>query len=327
MGSLLLLGWRGLPVPKLPIEITGHPNSWLLESLWNRPHNKTANAMLNAVVCGKPNKGKSWLSLSFGWALDRGFDGASRFSIDRVCFSAAEFSHCLAEPHPIGTCIVFDDAGLNLFSRESQTRIVVKITKQLQQVRYKNLIILLNLPKYEWLDKLARGIADVYIEPTSINKSTRVTKFKFQEIVFVPRGKQEPWFYYPVAYENRPVHGFANYNLSTSFKIRHFCMPAPPRELSDAYEEKKKRLLDQWNKQTAKEIAFEEAPAKQSRRSRFEEVLEIVKESPEKYRGFVGRDKRFLVEKVLAVGCGIDIAKAVVSEMKRYYVDVREGVM
>lgn len=314
-------------MPSLPIEITGHPCSWLLSSLWNRPHNKTANAMLNAVVCGKPNKGKSWLSISLAWALDRGYDGASRFSIDRVCFSAAEFSHCLAEPHPVGTCIVFDDAGLNLFSRESQTRIVVKIAKQLQQVRYKNLIILLNLPKYEWLDKLARGIADVYIEPTSIDKKTRVTKFKFQEIVFVPKGKQEPWFYYPVAYENRPVHGFASYNLSTSFKIRHFCMPAPPEELAVSYEEKKRRLLDQWNKQTAKEIAFEEAPAQQSSRSKFNSILEAVKAEPEKYSVVVGGERKFAAEKILSLGCGVSMAQAIARMMRLTLVGSREGVV
>jgi hypothetical protein len=271
--------------------------------------------MFIGVVCAKPNMGKSWLSISFCEALDRTVKDVPRFTIDRVCFSAAAFSRMLAQDLPVGTCIVFDDAGLNLFSRESMTKEIILIAKQLQQIRYKNYIIFLNLPRFKFLDKIARDMADAYIEPTGIDDKKKMTKFKFHEIVFNPKGGDEPIFKRPVVIKEQRFVGVKGekYSVKVPVTTSTMWMPAPPVVLAAGYEIKKREYLNDWNEKTAGKLEAIEAPVSKHVK-RFEEVCDLVRKN---YSSFLGRSGAGLSWALIAnaCGCGQTLAQRVIAQI------------
>jgi len=87
--------------------------SHLLALLKHRMNKKRSNCIL---VHGKKGKGKSYLSLRLCELLDKDF------SIDKVCFSAEDFTKLINTKLKPGSCVVYDEVGVGTNSRDSQTR-------------------------------------------------------------------------------------------------------------------------------------------------------------------------------------------------------------
>lgn len=224
--------------------------------------------MWGACIVGPCGSGKSWAGLSIANLLDRAQNGEPRFSIDRVCFSAKEFAEAIAKPWPKGTAIVLDDSGLSLYSRESMSRIVKRLTKTFMSMRYKNLCVILTLPSFKMLDLNVRSLLDAYLEMVDINFDLEKSQAKFHYLqtsakdgkIFHHRPERVEWSRLPDGYPLRQVK-----------VLDSIYIDRPPQHLIESYEEKKKGFLDKWNSATAKEFGSRK-PATEDFKAQYKKV-------------------------------------------------------
>ena len=238
-----------------PKVIKNNKLGWFLSPIWNEIHN--TEGYWSVVLCAKPNSGKSVLSLGLADVLDRGENGLPRFSLDRVYFSAGEFARGLAGKYPKGTVHILDDAGLNLFSREAMTRIVMDVAKILQSVRHKGPIIIVSLPYLKLLDKVARNLAECYIQPNYIDRANRRTRAGVRYLELIPTSGE--------TIHRKPTRLLSSSNNWLGYEIRNvreyheLWFDAPSKELISAYLVKKERCLDELYQKIVAAIVSKEA--------------------------------------------------------------------
>lgn len=98
------------------------------------------------VVDGYESDGKSVFALQIGRYLDK------NLSLDRVCFSAKEFSTAIDHAQK-GSCIIFDEAFKGLSSRSSMSEVNNILVSKMMQMRQLNLFVIIVLPTIFMLDK------------------------------------------------------------------------------------------------------------------------------------------------------------------------------
>lgn len=271
--------------------------NWFFAPIWHNVH--IMNDMWSGVYCAKPRKGKSWLTLSHAWTLDRGSNDEPRFPVncDRVFFSAGSFAKGLAKNYPAGTAFILDDAGLNLFSREAMRRTVIDVAKIFQSIRFKNYIILLSLPSYTMLDKAVRTLMGAYIQPNVIDMKTMRVRAGVRFLRYDPHDG--------VVYRQKPVrilknnNTWLNYEVKQHINVNEVWFDAPPKELREAYEEKKSRCLGEYYDGIARDIISREekkvidtGPEKMRL---FTKAYKAIISSPEDFC-FVNSNGKFVVE-------------------------------
>jgi len=294
-------------VRKLPSSIKNHRLAWLFKSIWHRPH--SFNKMYSAVVCAEPGSGKSWLTLSLAETLDRNRNDVCRFSLERVYFSAAEFSAAMAKKWPKGTVHVFDDAGLNLFSREAMQKSVRDVVKIFQSVRYKNYIIFLSLPAFTMMDKAVRQLTSAYIEPIGIDFDLERCEAKYNTLQTNPHSGD--------IYRHRPEtlhqnsHSFLNYDFFNRSQMLTLWFDRPSEDLAKQYEAKKAVFMDSYYKQVAKDIT---ARADKSKKlTVYETYYTLAKENLDRLWGVDKEGQKISAAAIITrfPKCGIDTAKRI----------------
>ena len=294
-----------------------HRLAWIYKPIWHRVHSH--NKMWSAVTCGEPGAGKSWLDLSMAEALDRSKVDENRFSIDRVYFSAAEFAMGMAQDYPKGTAHIFDDAGLNLFSREAMQQNVKDIAKIFQSIRYKNYIILLSLPAFGMLDKVVRQLVNVYIQPTKIDFELEQTEAKFQWLNINPAIGDKIYRHKPNVSVNE-THEFLNYNLVEEKLFDSIWINRPSVELAEAYEAKKKKFMDLYYKKVAAKIIARAQDGAERKLSLFQVFYKVVKANFDTYKSdifpepLVDARKIMLLHSDCSRSTAIDVARKINSE-------------
>lgn len=239
-----------------PKTIRLHRYSDLLTKWWQTVNSE--GGILTIVVCGARGKGKSWVMLLLAYLLDRTRDDDCRFSVDRVSFKASEFLEWLNSPDEkwrAGSVICLDDAGLHLYNRDSLTNFIKIINKTLQNIRYKHPIVILTLPSFGMLDKHARDMTDIYIEVVERDKKRRENRCKIQEINLVP--------YYGIAMRRNITLMKKKIHPRLGVEIIHreaiqYRIEAPPKEIVDAYEKKKRIYLNAYNRANIAALKREE---------------------------------------------------------------------
>jgi len=249
--------------PRIPKSLFNHKYADFLVPRWRLPH--LDNDMYSCVICAKPGKGKSYTSLTLADLLDRTEEDIPRFSIDRVCFTALEFTHWLARGSslPKGSVIILDDAGLALYSKETMGKVAVELGKAFQSMRYKNLIVILNLPAFGFLEAHVRKLMCDYIEITEKDLSKRETLLKVQELQLAPFSGDV--YRHNLRWTETTTHPY--FGISVKHEVQDVIrLPKPPQRLWRAYEKKKKTILDAWSIKSHNKLArleLEEAKGKE----------------------------------------------------------------
>ncbi len=294
-------------VSKLPPSIKNHRLAWLMKSIWHRPH--SYNKMYSAVVCAEPGSGKSWLTLSLAEQLDRGSNDVGRFSLDRVYFSAAEFAAGMAKKWPKGTVHVFDDAGLNLFSREAMQKSVRDVVKIFQSVRYKNYIIFLSLPAFNMMDKAVRQLTSAYIEPIGIDFDTEKCEAKYNLLQTNPHSGD--------IYRHRPEtlkqhrHSMLNYGFFNRSQMLSLWFDRPSHELTEPYEKKKAEFMGNYFRRVAREIG--ERSNGSVKVTMFEKYYNLCKDNLDQLWGLEAKTDAIVPAAIISIypACGMETAKRI----------------
>lgn len=113
------------------------------------------------LITGQEGSGKSTLGVQMGSWI------SPTFCTEDICFTAQEYISRLKVVKP-GSCLLIDEGGVLLFSREAMTTRSIEMNKIFMLQRQKNISILLCCPSYFNIDS--------YIRSNRINTMIRVIK-------------------------------------------------------------------------------------------------------------------------------------------------------
>lgn len=256
------------------------PKSIVLQRIWKRVNLRNQNAVIG--VFGPTGSGKSYTALRVCSSLDAGFN------IARVVFSAKEFLHLLnSGTLKRGSCILWDESGVNLGSRDWQSANNKAVFSVLQTFRSSNLILVFCTPDYKFMDSGARRLFHLILETKFIDRiKSQVVLKPFLVEHGIRNGKE--YFKYPRRYleDGMPV-------MIDSLRVG-----LPRKELIDAYEAKKSAFLKELNTRLEAQLIAAEAP-KAKRGMDFESIAKQIADSPNDYLGMY-RNKPILKWNLIA---------------------------
>ena len=130
------------------------------------------DSMVLGILFGDVGSGKSIAAQHMGHAVDK------TLHIDRVCFDKEEFTTAIINNRK---CVIIGDEGINLFfSRSSMTKEGRLMSELMDQIRQKNLCVLICVPKLLTMDwtvlDSANFVAYVWESSKIINGTRRTIK-------------------------------------------------------------------------------------------------------------------------------------------------------
>ncbi len=272
----------------IPKTIKEHRYGELLGAIWRQVNVK--NGLFTIVFCGKRGMGKSYSMAEWARLLDRTADDQCRFEPEDIKFDTTKFLENITGNFPRGKVHVLDDAGLHLYKSDALTDVLKKVSKVLQNIRYKNPIIMMSLPHFEQLMKDARTMTDLYIEMEGIDERRELAFGKIQKLNVVPfSGK----VYRPNLLQPKKV-------ISPKFGIeivhwerRPFLFNKPPKEFLEKYEKIKEELLNKLNRKLINSIKRttekETDEDEDSNKMNFPTAVEYCKQKIEKFVNYKGQ--------------------------------------
>jgi len=104
------------------------------------------------AIVGDTGSGKSYTALRLAEQLD------PNFNVDRVAFTGERFLELLKEDLPKGSCIIFDEAGVDFQARAFMSFLNRALSFALQTIRLKNHNIFFTLPDINFMDAQGRKL-------------------------------------------------------------------------------------------------------------------------------------------------------------------------
>ena len=208
-------------------------NKWLYSRLIR--HNKNVlSAELGATGSGKSyrdlRKAELWYKYHFN----------KKFPAENICFGVAQTMQILSsERLKRGDVLVIEEAGVNLGSRNWQSKVSKMFNFVLQSFRSMNIALFFNLPYLSMLDSQARHLLHYYAESSGINFEKKTNKCK-PFFLQVAQGTGKIYKHYPEVKIGK-----------RSMQIQRFNYSLPSQYLIDAYEEKKAKYLKDLIKEYA----------------------------------------------------------------------------
>lgn len=259
----------------------------IIEPIRDRLLNKNQNFLL--VGCGPTGTGKSVTALALGEKID------PNFNIDRVVFSAQEFMSLLNKPELLlpGSCILWDEAGVNMAAREFQSLLNRLLMKVLQTFRHRNICLILTVPSFSFIDAQARRLLHGYYETVEINRKENRCIVKFMYMQSSPRYGDQIYFHYPCIADTTTKYA----------KVTRLRVKRPSKNLLKLYEIKRRKFTDGLNRDIEKQLNRTETENKSASFDPYEYANKI--KDNKNYK-----DKKMSVPKIRNIFMGISRDKA-----------------
>lgn len=190
------------------------------------------------VVTGKVGSGKSLSSITWALAND------PTFNIDRVVFTPNDFMKLVKEsPEKTkGKFVVADEIGSWMPSRDYMTLTNKLLSLVLQTFRYKRIGVIWTVPQLRQVDINIRTMADALIETQYVNRNKQYVVSKYKDIQFHSQINKN-YMIFPVVSTEK---GRA--------KVTETDIGRPPRELEEAYLEKKEAHMDKFYQEVHEQL-------------------------------------------------------------------------
>lgn len=225
----------GYPTPE---SIRQHPDRPLWTKPWQATHRR--NRMYSIIVIGGTGKGKSVFSFSLARFLDINTDGTHRFDLSRVYFETEDFIASIRAKNPTGTAHVMDDAGMNLYNRDAMVKKVKDSIKVAQSMRFKNPIMIYNLPDLDFLDKSIIKLSNLLITVKGYDEVTKLTRITVQ---FIKKYPNNPNIYYPYPIEVKKIIGMMGIEWSMNIRKKSMFFHMAPKNFVDEYEDMREQAM------------------------------------------------------------------------------------
>ena len=193
--------------------------SWILD--WtNRRIRRNKNVL--ALFTGDTGSGKSYAAISYASMVD------PSFSIDRIVFNTKDFVELLNSEMPMGSAIIYDDAGLGIGARDWQKESVKLFGLIAQSFRFKRLVTIITTPRMFFIEKQSRSLINILLESTGTPGMVK-PKMPFPD----PYNRNDSWFKFPVVQRG---HFF--------YKVKLINFLLASNDILTRYERKKKEFLN-----------------------------------------------------------------------------------
>ena len=270
---------ENVAIPKI---IKEHRYGKLLGRIWLETH--VYDGIVTIVFCGKRGNGKSLSMMELARIIDRDKEGNPRFKPEDVKLDPVEFFKSLTGEYPPGKVLCLDDAGLHMYKSDALSDFLKRISKILQNIRYKHPIIMMSLPHFGQLVKDARDMTDIYVEMRGVNRRRNLAYGTIQSITSSPVTGD--------LYRYTILQSVDNENPKFKMAIRHwvpkpYFFDKPNKEFVKAYQKIKKPTLDRINAQHLKAIKEQYLDDGSSKRSsmNLRDGLEYCKQKVETLKG------------------------------------------
>ena len=182
------------------------------------------------------NSGKTYTSLSIAEMAD------PTFTVDRVVFNGKDLMKVVATMKR-GHVIVFEEVGVEMSNRNWASVTNKMLNYLFQTFRHRNFILIMNSPYMDFIDASTRKLFHAEFQTEAIDKKKQTVRVIPQVIQYNSRIQK---FYFKYLRVYRPSLGLV--------PIRRWNIPRPSKELTTAYEIKKREFTDKLNTRIMKEL-------------------------------------------------------------------------
>lgn len=251
--------------------------NYIVNKARSRTRGKNQNYML--IVVGPTGSGKSYTAIALAMMIDPSFD------VDRICFNAEHFLELSSQGLDPGSVIVFDEAGIDVSSREWYSVRNRAINQTVETFRRDNLVCIWTTPVLSNIDKKSRsyfhGLAEV-LDPDKVGGWGRVKYFDL-----IPDVEEGGVFkVYPQISdkENRPVQ------LSGADPSQPNMTVPDPRDLGlEDDRDKGKRIIEKYEEKKKDFTEDVKQKGLEDLREERQDDKETIKLDGDKLIGFLSR--------------------------------------
>ena len=220
-------------------------------------HNRIKNNK-NALyfISGQTGSGKSWSAISICKQLDPDFDES------RIVFSGSELLNLVNNGNlKKGSCILFDEAGIDLGNRTWQSLTNRVINYLLQTFRHKNFILIFTSPYMDFVDAATRKLFHAQFEVLGIDKEAKKTKLRCKLIEY--NGNYSKFYY-------KYLRIMIKAKRSYLTPIKLWNVAKPEEELVNNYESKKNVFTLALNQQIEKDLAKKNSQKEKKKKKEYD---------------------------------------------------------
>jgi hypothetical protein len=150
-----------------------------------------------------------------------------------------------------GSCIVWDEAGVNMSAREWHSISNKSINYIMQTFRHDNLAVIFTVPNFDFIDSQLRKLFHTCIETQHINFAKGRCVVKWHNLQYNSRTK--------IQYRKYPRVSIGG----VSYKLSRFEIGLPTQQLIDDYEKKKRAFTNTLKKNVEANIKIREKEAEE----------------------------------------------------------------
>ena len=233
---------------KMPWQVKCDP---INRRVWNKIYKKDKNVLV--FVCGETGSCKSGSALRKSIELDRDIHNKCRFYLstdpfdpkNRVVTSAKAFVKLISSNLPKGSCVIWDEIGVDADNREYFTLKNRLIKKVFQTFRYLNLIVFMTVPDFHSVDIGVRKLIHAYIEMKGKVRDGEQAASKWQWTSTNPKDGKV-YFKYPQYVDGDGMKK----------KIKSYEIPRPPKDVEKIYKKLKDNVNKNWYENYNKQLAY-----------------------------------------------------------------------
>jgi len=195
-----------------------------------------ANRTALITVVGPVGKGKSWSCLRWGELWYKYYFNKP-FPKENICFS---IEHLLQRLNDIddkkltrAELLVLEEAGINVGNKKFMCKINIAMNYVTQSFRSLNIIVLINVPFVNFIDKSVRMLQTAIFEIDNVDKSKGLTYVK-------------PYFVQTNQWSGKMYKKWLrikDVRTGKTIKIKRVCISRPSKELIDIYEPMKEKFV------------------------------------------------------------------------------------
>jgi len=215
-----------------PKTIQENQNAWFFTRNWRRMH--CDDQQFNAMYLGQCGSGKTLASIYSAQVMDRTENDQPRFNIERIAFSAADFTRISAKNWPFGTAIILDDAAFSAYSKDSLTREVKQVSKIFISQRHKRRCVLLSLPS---ADMLAKNVQQTLLNSITM---TRISKKEQKSYATAAWTSLNPWsgklYFRKFTFTKQAFHPIHHVPMTLEYLRPRLVFDKPTKEVIKNYE-------------------------------------------------------------------------------------------
>lgn len=161
--------------------IQAKSNVFIKETLW-RIWKRNKNVLI--VVVGGTGSGKSYTALRIASEIDNTFTHDNLRQ--RVAYKPDQFFQIISQDLQKGQCLIIDEGGTTIDSREWYSFNNKAVSHILQTFRYENLVVIFTVPALNYIDVAARRLFHYYIEAIDVDYEKRKNIVKIYRLQYNP---------------------------------------------------------------------------------------------------------------------------------------------